>query len=551
MEEAIAQRVSRGGDPWQMIDMFSRLGKESDLRPHLGKIFIRYGQRGDAEKIWALQEKLKTAKSQRPELLGFALVGVLKTIHHEQKWSSSSDAMTDAELQRFDRLIEKILQQPQVDINQSDEEGRTPLWFAVNIKNEELARQLLAKGAKATPDHSGSYSTPSYLHSACQRGMDGLMSALIAAGADLEAKDEHDLTPLECVSKKGDRSMVEKLLAAGADPNHYIPDLLGYAKLSNPFMGAVERGDEDMVSLLLRPDAKWKIESVLLRQGLKMSLKAERSKIAENIIFAMDDPASPDVVSRVFLDIPPVIFALQTNRPWMIQSLVKRGVQLVPEDYTPTDMMCYAVGERGMEMTRVLIDAGLGTDVSCPGYPLMSLAVFNGDPALVELLLERGVEIDEAIKPGAFEWDPFEGDKLQGWTPLMFAASENMPNIVEVLARKGAALDVLGLARFKNDLYEVKQEPTTATALMLAAEKGHVDIIRTLVRAGAEIDQANSEGYTALMAAARYGQVDAVKILMLLGADPFLVNRNGNDALKLAARSKEPKVQELLRGSRQ
>lgn len=550
MGEAIAQRIDRG-DPGPMIDLFSRLGKESLLLPHLGKIFLRYGQNGDAEKIWAFLKKFQAERGQEPELLGYALVGALKTIHHEQEWSRRSSDRPALEVSRFNNLIEKILQQPQVDIHLADEEGRTPLWFAINIKREELARRLLAKGAKATPDYSGSYSTPSYLHSAFQLGMEGLVPDLIAAGADLEAEDEYEVTPLELVAKKGDLPMVEKLLMAGADPNHYIPDFLGYAKSSNPFIGAVERGDTGIVSLLLRPGAKWKIESVLLRQGLKKSLKAEDAKIAEKIIAAMDDPGSPDVVSRVFLDTPPVIYALKSDRPWMIPALLKRGVPLVPEGYTPTDMMCYAVAERGMEMTRVLLAAGLDTDVSCPGYPLMSRAVLYGDAALVELLLERGVDIDEAIKPGAFEWNPFEGYKLQGWTPLMFAASENMPDIVELLARKGAALDVLGWNRLQSDLYEVMQEPTTVTALMLAAENGHADIIRTLVRAGAEIDQANAEGYTALMIAARYGQVDAVKALMLLGADPFLVNRNGNDALKMAAASKEPKVQELLRGSQQ
>jgi ankyrin repeat protein len=550
MGEAIAQRIDRG-DPGPMIDLFSRLGKERLLVPHLGKIFLRYGKNGDAEKIWALLGKFQAEKSQEPELLGFALVGALKTIHHEQEWSRTSRDRPVLEVSRFNNLIEKILQQPQVDIHLADEEGRTPLWFAINTKREELARRLLTKGAKATPDHSGSYSTPSYLHSAFQHGMDGLVPDLIAAGANLEAEDEHEVTPLELVAKKGDLPMVEKLLTAGADPNHYIPDFLGYAKSSNPFIGAVERGDAGMVSLLLMPDAKWKIESRLLRQGLKMSLKAEHSKIAEKIIFAMDDPGSPDVVSRVFHDIPPVIFALRTDQPWMIQALLKRGVQLVPDGYTPTDMMCYSVGERGLEMTRVLLAAGLDTDVSCPGYPLLSRAALNGDPALVELLLERGVDIDEAIKPGAFEWNPFEGDKLQGWTPLMFAAAEGKPEIVEVLARNGAALDVLGQTRLESERYVLQQEPTTATALMLAAENGHADIIRTLVRAGAEIDQANSEGYTALMTAARYGQVETVKTLLLLGADPFLVNRSGNDVLKLATLSKEPKVQELLRGSLQ
>jgi len=529
MEEAIAQRVSRGADPWLMIDMFSRLGKESDLRPHLGKIFIRYGQRGDAEKIWALQEKLKTAKSQRPELLGFALVGVLKTIHHEQKWSSSSDAMTDAELQRFDRLIEKILQQPQVDINQSDEEGRTPLWFAVNIKNEELARQLLAKGAKATPDHS-----PGYLHSACQRGMDGLLSDLIAAGADLEARDSYDMTPLGCAVDKGNPAMVQALLKAGADPNHFIPRLLSNPKLSNPFIGAVVTGNTEMVSIFIHREADWKIDPAMLGMGLKLGISSENAEISKIILSAVKDPESPEAVSKIFAGYPPVIFALQTGQAWMIKPLLTRGARLVPDEYTEADLMCYAADQGSLEMTRTLLDAGLGTDVACPVYPLLSSAVINGGPGLVELLVDRGADINAAIGP-----DVFQDGEMGGWTPLMCAAAENRAETVEVLARKGAALDVLARGSTESELF---------TALMVAAQKGHVDVIRGLVRAGADIDQTNPKGYTALMVAVRYAQADVVEALMTLGANPFPINQHGEGVLELAAQSGDPGVQKLLLG---
>jgi ankyrin repeat protein len=86
------------------------------------------------------------------------------------------------------------------------------------------------------------------------------------------------------------------------------------------------------------------------------------------------------------------------------------------------------------------------------------------------------------------------------------------------------------------------------TVLMKAAEMGHVGIIRTLLGAGADIDQTNSEGYTALMTAAIFGQIDAVKTLLLLGADASVVNQYGYGALGLAAVSDEPDIQKLLLG---
>jgi ankyrin repeat protein len=86
------------------------------------------------------------------------------------------------------------------------------------------------------------------------------------------------------------------------------------------------------------------------------------------------------------------------------------------------------------------------------------------------------------------------------------------------------------------------------TVLMKAAEVGQVGMIRTLLNAGADIDQTNSEGYTALMTAAVFGQIDAVKTLLLLGADASVVNQYGYGALGLAAFSDEPDIQKLLLG---
>jgi hypothetical protein len=86
------------------------------------------------------------------------------------------------------------------------------------------------------------------------------------------------------------------------------------------------------------------------------------------------------------------------------------------------------------------------------------------------------------------------------------------------------------------------------TVLMKAAEMGQVGMIRTLLNAGADIDQTNSEGYTALMTAAVFGQIDAVKTLLVLGADASEVNQYGYGALGMAAVSDEPDIQKLLLG---
>jgi ankyrin repeat protein len=123
--------------------------------------------------------------------------------------------------------------------------------------------------------------------------------------------------------------------------------------------------------------------------------------------------------------------------------------------------------------------------------------------------------------------------------------SENKPELVAMLIEKGAAMDASGPSMIESAGH-VEQKPITTSALMKAAEIGNVDMIRMLIRAGADIDQADKEGYTALMVAARFGQVDAVKVLLLLGANTLLTNQYGNDAAKLAAFTSDTRVLKLL-----
>mgnify|MGYP006115677319 CR=1 FL=1 len=63
------------------------------------------------------------------------------------------------------------------------------------------------------------------------------------------------------------------------------------------------------------------------------------------------------------------------------------------------------------------------------------------------------------------------------------------------------------------------------TALDVAAQWGHVETIHALLAAGAEVNHVNNAGETALYKAAEQGHVDAVRALLQAGAD---INRATN-----------------------
>ena len=101
--------------------------------------------------------------------------------------------------------------------------------------------------------------------------------------------------------------------------------------------------------------------------------------------------------------------------------------------------------------------------------------------------------------------------------------SKNNEEAVDLFVKAGVGLDAMN---------EKGQ-----TALMLAAEKGNVKILRTLAKLNApSLNHADKSGNTALMTAARQGQENIVKALVESGADVnYMVPSNDGAASALQA----------------
>jgi len=77
------------------------------------------------------------------------------------------------------------------------------------------------------------------------------------------------------------------------------------------------------------------------------------------------------------------------------------------------------------------------------------------------------------------------------------------------------------------------------TALIAAAHLGHVEVVRTLIRAGAPLDHVNNLGWTAVIEAIVLGDggsrhTETLRALVEAGANVNLADRNGQAPLALA-----------------
>ena len=118
----------------------------------------------------------------------------------------------------------KVLIEKGADIHKRDENGHTPLWWAIGKNEREIAELL--KGADV---HEEDEDEPDHFYWAiCKRNIE-IVKGLIEEGADIHERDENGHTPLWWAIRRNKREIAKVLIEKGADI--HAKDCNGYTPL--------------------------------------------------------------------------------------------------------------------------------------------------------------------------------------------------------------------------------------------------------------------------------------------------------------------------------
>lgn len=118
----------------------------------------------------------------------------------------------------------------------------------------------------------------------------------------------------------------------------------------------------------------------------------------------------------------------------------------------------------------------------------------------------------------------------------MVATTKNGNTCAHIAAAKGSVTVIEELLRFdKNGVIMARNKQTEATALQIAAEGGHADVVKALVKAGAGITDENKNGFTALHLAGQNGHGQVLELVKSSASLKLTSKKLGVSPLHVAA----------------
>ena len=404
------------------------------------------------------------------------------------------------------------------------------------------------------------------LHIAAMANTPGLIAALVAAGADVDAHDRDGLTPLHAAAYRNRVAAITALLEAGADINARSYDgktPLQYAYSSEAFVALLEAGaDFDVRDAVGR--------TPLHLAALAVSHAPANDPLGEMAMLAalLDAGADLnvfDLLGRTPLHTggTPLHTAAEGTNPAAAVALAAAGADpnaRNTDGWTP--LRQWAGHGDNPAILAALLEAGADIEtLDNDGDPLLHLAAERDRPAAIAALLEAGADLNARDRSGGTALHAAAASKAMG--SAVAAAA------IAVLLEAGAdptALDDSGLTALQSappegsvlmtallDAHAGRSvvDPNARdrfgyTALHAAARANSPRLIEALVQAGADVDALDNDGHTPLLVAAgaqRQRDVnappatfnpDAITVLAAAGADLEVPSSNGYAALHLA-----------------
>jgi ankyrin repeat protein len=310
------------------------------------------------------------------------------------------------------------------------------------------------------------------------------------------------------------------------------------AAANSPVADAAAKGDKVAISALLKqkadvnaaqPDGATAVQWAAYRNDLEM---------ADMLIAAGANVKAANREGATALQLASI-----NGNAVMIERLLKAGAdpnEQLPGAETP---LMFAARNGNLEAIRVLLDhqADVNAKEKIRGTTPLMWAVEQRHPEAVKLLLDHGAKTMEITNPDSKGGTAYLAPSVQQRAAQDKGLARNSARADRPRAREGndgAAADALADAdAAAADAAFGRAQNTNGgelTALVMAAREDCLECAKSLVAAGADVNQTTRYGWTAVLTAVQNRHYQLAKYLLENNANPNIQNKGGWSPLYLA-----------------
>ncbi|KAJ9306207.1 hypothetical protein DTO217A2_4323 [Paecilomyces variotii] len=350
---------------------------------------------------------------------------------------------------------------------------------------ERAPRKALPPALPGSRTGSGNLDIPTELgplEVAARRGNVTLVNKLLAKGARIDAWGAY--TALQIAAFWGHRAVVESLLDHGADVN------AGRAILGTPLQAALEGGHFDVAEVLLsrgaQIDKHW-IVFYRSHYGSCLQVFSERGHL-ETVRFLIDRNANIEDTGGYNGNALQV--ACDAGNIDIVQFLLDKGANVRAPGKHVRNALQAASAKGYIDIVKLLLQHGIGVDDADEGTETaLSLAAGNGHQHLVTFMLRQGanvdgncdIPIDDNLEKSYSKDSSYFVKTTFISTPLHLAAFHGQESIVSILLDNGANVYLKGQSR---GMVHYGFPSDYSIPLFAACLQGHVSIARRLFQHG-------------------------------------------------------------------
>ena len=412
---------------------------------------------------------------------------------------------------------------------------RTPLHIAAMANAPRFITALVAAGADVEARDRDGHTA---LHAAAAAIATAAIAVLLDAGADVDAHNRFGETPLQYALSEGPEDVaaaIAALLDGGADPN-VRDSITGRTPLHRIAWAARTSSTQRLrrvMSILTAlldagadPNARDDFGQTALYRAVLQSAAAATITLLE----AGADPNARGNEGWL----PLLTWVVSGTDPAILTALLDAGADIEARDSAGGTALHAAAGstEVGTEVAAsaaiaALLDAGVDANATDDSGITALERVSARSRGLVTALLEA--------RAGQIVQEPNARDTF-GYTALHAAARANSQRLIVALLESGAEIDALddngytplllaaGTQRSPEPLERRNVPPATFSPAA----------IRALAAAGADLEARNQYSHTALQQAAYWDETATIAVLLEAGANLAARERNGMTALQMA-----------------